>query len=53
MYTWNKILILKLVQLKAGLHYGDYRSKLVHFESQKKYFLCLKKAELRPIFTVV
>jgi hypothetical protein len=27
---------------KAGLHYGDYHSKLVHFEAQKKYFLCLK-----------
>jgi len=27
---------------KAGLHYGDYRSKLVHFE-HKKYILYLKK----------
>jgi len=27
--------------LEAGLNYGDYRPKLVHFESQKKYFLCL------------
>ncbi len=26
--------------VKAGLHYGDYRSKLVGFETQKKYFLC-------------
>jgi hypothetical protein len=22
--------------VKTGLHYGDYRSKLVHFESEKK-----------------
>jgi hypothetical protein len=22
-------------ELKAGLHYGDYRCKLVHFEAQK------------------
>ena len=28
--------------IKAGLHYGDYRSKLVHFE-HKKYILYLKK----------
>ncbi len=28
--------------LKVGLHYGDYRSKLGHFDAQK-YFLCLKK----------
>jgi hypothetical protein len=27
---------------KAGLHNGDCRYKLVHFEAQKKYFLCLK-----------
>ncbi len=26
--------------VKVRLHYGDYRSKLVRFESQKKYFLC-------------
>jgi hypothetical protein len=23
------------ILIKAGLHYGDYRSKLVHFEAQK------------------
>jgi len=28
---------------EAGLHYGDYRSKLLHFEEQKKHFLWLKK----------
>jgi hypothetical protein len=28
----------------AGLHYGYYRSKLVPFEEQKKYFLHLKNA---------
>ena len=32
---------LKILQLKAGLHYGDYRSKLVHFKAQK-YLLYLK-----------
>ncbi len=44
MYTWDKILILKLVQLKAGLHYGDYRSKLVHF-NHKKIFSMFKKGQ--------
>jgi hypothetical protein len=29
--------------LKAGLHYGDYLSKLVHFETQK-IFSMFKKA---------
>ncbi len=28
--------------LKAGLHYSNYRSKLVHFEAQK-IFSMLKK----------
>jgi hypothetical protein len=23
------------LSLKVGLHYGDYRSKLVHFDAQK------------------
>ncbi len=27
---------------KAGWHYGDYRSKLVHFEAQKYFYV--KKA---------
>ncbi len=26
------------LQQKAGLHYGDYRSSLVHFEAQKYIF---------------
>jgi hypothetical protein len=25
--------------IKADLHYGDYHSKLVHFEGQKNYVL--------------
>jgi hypothetical protein len=29
--------------LQAGLHYGDYRSKLVHFKRQKLFFM-IKKA---------
>jgi hypothetical protein len=28
--------------LKADLHYGDYRSRLVHFEAQK-YIFYVKK----------
>ncbi len=28
--------------IKAGLHYGDYRSKLVHFEAQKNIFYVTK-----------
>jgi hypothetical protein len=28
---------------KAGLHYGDYRSRLMHYEAQKKIFSMLKK----------
>jgi hypothetical protein len=35
-----------LIIIKADLHYGNYRSKLVHFEAQKKYFLCLKNPSL-------
>ncbi len=27
---------------KVGLHYGDYRSKLVHFEEQKNIFYIKK-----------
>jgi hypothetical protein len=30
-------------KLKADLHYGDYRSKLVHLDAQKLFSL-LKKA---------
>jgi hypothetical protein len=30
------------LSVKAGLHYGDYRSKLVHFEEQKNIFFVLK-----------
>jgi hypothetical protein len=29
---------------KADLHYGDYRSKLVHFETHKKIFSMFEKA---------
>jgi hypothetical protein len=29
--------------LKAGLHYGDYRSKLVPFEEQKNILYILKR----------
>jgi hypothetical protein len=32
-----------LHQLKASLHYSDYRSKLVHFEARKNIFY-VKKA---------
>jgi len=32
--------------LKAGLHYGDYRSKLVHFEEQKIFFMVKKDLAL-------
>jgi hypothetical protein len=33
------ILSLQMLQfVKVRLHYGDYRSKLVHFESQKNIF---------------
>ncbi len=27
--------------LKAGLHYGDYRSKLVHFEEKNNFYRAL------------
>ncbi len=27
---------------KAHLHYGDYRSKLVHFEGQKIFYMVKK-----------
>ncbi len=30
---------------KVGLHCGNYRSKLVHFDTQK-YFLCFKSPSL-------
>jgi hypothetical protein len=36
--------VIKLfTAVKAGLHYGDYHSRLVHFEAQK-IFSTLKKA---------
>ncbi len=31
------------ILIKADLHYGDYRSKLVHFEAKK---ICLKSPSL-------
>jgi hypothetical protein len=34
------------VTLKAGLHYGGYRSKLVHFEEQKNIFYVEKSPSL-------
>ncbi len=39
--------------LKAGLHYGDYRSKLVHFEEQKSIFCIFIQPQLRAIITTV
>ncbi len=42
MYLWNvepesrvKLTEVQYEYIKAGLHYGNYHSKLVHFESQK------------------
>jgi hypothetical protein len=35
--------VARLKSVKAGLHYNDYRSKLVRFEAQK-YFFYAKKA---------
>jgi hypothetical protein len=32
------------IRVKFGLHYGDYRSKLVPFEEQNNIFCILKKA---------
>ncbi len=29
-------------KVKAGLHYGDYRAKLVHFEAQKIFSISKK-----------
>ncbi len=29
---------LRMESIKAGLHYGDYRSKLVPFEAQNNIF---------------
>ncbi len=34
--NWQVFLLLK-----AGLHYSDYHSRLVHFEAQKKIFSML------------
>jgi hypothetical protein len=31
-----------LMIIKADLHYGDYRSKLVHFEAQKIFSMFQK-----------
>jgi hypothetical protein len=39
----KKIIELELTTIsmrKVDLHFGDYHSKLVHFEAQKNYFLC-------------
>jgi hypothetical protein len=35
--------------LKAGLHYGDYRSKLLHFEEQKIFFAFLYSPSLEQL----
>ncbi len=32
--------------LKVGLHYGDYRSKLLHFDAQKNIFYVWKSISL-------
>ncbi len=32
--------------IKAGLHYGNYRSKLVHFETQINIFYVKKSLSL-------
>ncbi len=36
---------------KAGLHYSDYRSKLVHFEAPKNIFYVLKSPSLERLFS--
>jgi hypothetical protein len=33
---------------KAGLHFGDYHSKLLHFESQKIFSMFKKGLSLEP-----
>jgi hypothetical protein len=38
---------------EAGLHCGDYRSKLVPFEEQKNIFYALKRLYLRAIIAIV
>ncbi len=35
---WSGALLICGSSVKAGLHYGDYRSKLVPFEAQKNIF---------------
>jgi len=42
-FTTNPALPLQGNRVKVHLHYGDYRSKLVHLESQK-IFPMFKKA---------
>jgi hypothetical protein len=39
---YTEIQALQQACLKDGLHYGDYHSKLGHFEAQKIFFM-LKK----------
>jgi hypothetical protein len=39
---YTKIQVLQQACLKAGLHYGDYHSKLGHFEAQKNIFYVKK-----------
>ena len=39
--------------LKVGLHYGNYRSKLVPFEEQKNILYILKRLQLRAIIAIV
>ncbi len=34
-------------ELQAGLHYGGYHSKLVHFEAQKNIFYVKKGPSLK------
>ncbi len=38
--TWPKLIVKK--HPSTGLHYGNYRSKLVPFEEQKNIFYILK-----------
>jgi hypothetical protein len=38
----------RFISLKAGLHYGDYRSKLVGFKTQQNIFY-LKSPSLRRL----
>ncbi len=42
--TWSPLIID--IAVKAHLHYGQNRAKLVHFKEQKIYFASLKPANL-------